>query len=86
MIKGVNKRIVEVNDTDSKYFEKILFFVKSDCNYSNSVELENEAKRIVKKYQITKNKKMKRVLFNSIIRFAAGAAAGAGLAALLINI
>ena len=27
MIKGVNHRVVEVSDTGSEYFEKIMFFV-----------------------------------------------------------
>ena len=31
MLRGVNKRIIEVNDTDSDYFEKALFFVKENA-------------------------------------------------------
>ena len=27
MVKGVNKRVIEVNDTGNKYFEKIVFYV-----------------------------------------------------------
>lgn len=27
MVKGVNKRVIEVNDTGSKFFEKIVFYV-----------------------------------------------------------
>ena len=30
MIKGVNHRVVEVSDTDSDYFEKIMFFVRPE--------------------------------------------------------
>lgn len=30
MIKGVNHRVVEVSDTDSDYFEKIIFFVRPE--------------------------------------------------------
>ena len=30
MIKGVNHRVVEVSDTGSEYFEKIMFFVSPD--------------------------------------------------------
>ncbi len=49
MLRGVNKRIIEVNDTDSDYFEKALFFVKDDTEFDNKV-LENEAKRIIHSY------------------------------------
>ncbi len=27
MVKGVNKRVIEVNNTGNKYFEKIVFYV-----------------------------------------------------------
>lgn len=27
MVKGVNKRVIEVNDTGNKFFEKIVFYV-----------------------------------------------------------
>ncbi len=30
MIKGVNRQVVEVNETDCDYFEKIMFFVKPE--------------------------------------------------------
>lgn len=49
MLRGVNKRIIEVNDTDSDYFEKALFFVKDDSDFDNKL-LENEAKKIIRSY------------------------------------
>ncbi len=30
MIKGVNRQVVEVSETGSDYFERILFFVKAE--------------------------------------------------------
>ena len=30
MIKGVNRQVVEVQETDCDYFERILFFVKPE--------------------------------------------------------
>ena len=30
MIKGVNRQVVEVNETQCEYFEKIMFFVKPE--------------------------------------------------------
>lgn len=30
MIRGVNKRIIEINDTDSIYFEKAVFYLRPE--------------------------------------------------------
>ena len=48
MIKGINKRIIEVNDTGSEYFEKVLFIVKD--NKADLKKLKNEADRVVNAY------------------------------------
>lgn len=48
MIKGINKRIIEVNDTGSEYFEKVLFIVKD--NNADLRSLKNEADRVVNAY------------------------------------
>lgn len=48
MIKGINKRIIEVNNIESDYFEKALFIVK---DYNADIRrLNNEAERVVKAY------------------------------------
>ncbi len=49
MLRGVNKRIIEVNDTGSDIFDKALFFVKNNAEY-DTVTLESEAKRIINSY------------------------------------
>lgn len=45
MIKGVNKRIVEISNTDNKYFYKALLFVKSDCCDLSDRKIESEANK-----------------------------------------
>lgn len=49
MIRGISKKIIEVNDTGSEMFEKALFFVKSDCKYDDK-RLGTEAKQIIGSY------------------------------------
>ena len=49
MIRGISKKIIEVNDTGSELFEKALFFVKSDNSLSDRA-LKNEADRIILSY------------------------------------
>lgn len=86
MIKGINRRIVEVNDTESKYFEKILFIVRTDCQSGDDSELKDEAKRIMQKYQMCRKKRGRNYLIYTILRFCASAAAGAGLVFLLFRL
>ncbi len=40
MVKGVNKRVIEVNNTGNKFFEKIVFYVKAEYGDLTSVELK----------------------------------------------
>ncbi len=49
MLRGINKHIIEISDTGSSYFEKVLFFVKSE-NADSTVKLEEEARRIMLSY------------------------------------
>ncbi len=49
MLRGINKQIIEINDTGSNYFEKVLFFIKSE-NFNESIKLEEEARRIMLSY------------------------------------
>ena len=40
MVKGVNKTVIVVNDTGSKYFEKIVFYVSDEYGNVNSKHLK----------------------------------------------
>ena len=46
MIKGINKQILEVTNTDSPYFEKIIFFVRPDSQNVSEQKLKSEAEKI----------------------------------------
>ena len=41
MVKGVNKRVIEVNNTGNKFFEKIVFFVTPEYSNLSAEELYN---------------------------------------------
>ncbi|HEX3025890.1 MAG TPA: hypothetical protein VHR42_01495, partial [Clostridia bacterium] len=47
MVKGMTRRIVEIKETGSGYFEKAIFFVKSDGNSAAEQTLTEEAMRII---------------------------------------
>lgn len=44
MIKGINRRVVEITSTDSEYFEKAVLYVKSDKRDIPPARLEEEAR------------------------------------------
>lgn len=45
MLRGVNKQIIEVKDTGSRYFEKALLFVRPEFAELGPGQLEQEANR-----------------------------------------
>ena len=48
MVKGVNKTIIEINNTGSKYFDRVLLFVNPAHSHTPHSRLENEAAEIIR--------------------------------------
>ncbi len=85
MIKGVNKQVLEINETGTGFFEKAIFFVKPEyigmsegkLRESASRELERTGKPPILSYIGKKNKlkKLLTMLCPFIIGLAIGVAA-----------
>ncbi len=66
MIKGVNKQVLEINETQNGFFEKAIFFVKPEYSgmgegrlrESARKEIENAGKPPVREYKY-KNERLK---------------------------
>ena len=43
MIKGINKQILEVTNTDNPYFERVIFFVRPQSAKTDEQLLKKEA-------------------------------------------
>ncbi|MEE1186500.1 MAG: hypothetical protein UHN02_03875 [Acutalibacteraceae bacterium] len=43
MLKGVNRKIIEINNTNSKYFEKAILFVSDDFTGESDENLQKQA-------------------------------------------
>lgn len=43
MVKGVNKTVIEINDTGSRFFEKVVFYVSSKYSSMSAAQLEKAA-------------------------------------------
>lgn len=48
MIKGVNRQVLEVTNTENPYFEKIIFFVKPEYSSEDRAKLKKEAEFVSK--------------------------------------
>lgn len=44
MVKGVNKTVIEVNNTGSRVFEKIVFYVSPECSNLSAKNLNRAVK------------------------------------------
>ncbi len=78
MIKGVNKRVVEITSTDHEYFEKAVLYVKADKSGLPAEKLGEEAKEYLGRIVPVGRKKVFSLAVKLLI------AAAAILAALLI--
>ena len=81
MIKGVNRQVVEITQTDCEYFERILFFVKPEYTSVSEGKLRERATLMshADKPPATRVRRRAR----TALYLAAAALAGAGIAALI---
>lgn len=49
MVKGVNKSVIEITETGSEIFSKIILFVAPDCKEKDSAKVNKEAERLINK-------------------------------------
>ena len=84
MIKGINKQILEVTNTESPYFEKIIFFVKSDCTNKSEGFLKEQAERISKqRLKPPKSRKTTKQKLSLLGFFLLSAGAGVGMSIIM---
>jgi len=57
MVKGVSKTIIEVNNTGSKLFEKIVFYVTPEYGNLSAKQLKKAASAFSFQYDANYNKK-----------------------------
>lgn len=78
MLKGVNKQILEITNTDSPYFEKIIFFVRSSSSDTEERKLRAEAEKISASTAVKppKSRKTKRQIISAVCSALLSAMAG----------
>ncbi|HHW45984.1 MAG TPA: hypothetical protein GXX17_03615 [Clostridiales bacterium] len=50
MLRGVNRQIIEVNNTGNRYFEKVILFVKPEYSDASRHKLEDEAYQLLESF------------------------------------
>ena len=76
MIKGINRQVVEVNDTGCDYFEKIMFFVKPEYASISEGKIRERAGMIASKTTAAPPTKLRKSRFSDFTRYALAFAAG----------
>lgn len=79
MIKGVNRQVLEVTNTENPYFERIIFFVKPEYGNEDRAKLKKEAENYAlsagKPPKSRKTKKeIRYIIMQSLLCLGAGAA------------
>lgn len=83
MLKGTNRQVIEITQTDCEYFERVMFFVRPECVNVSDGRLRERANLIAgagNKPPATKLRTSRIILAAEL---AAAAGAGAGLTALI---
>ena len=83
MIKGVNRQVVEVQETDCDYFERILFFVKPEYASLSEGRIRERASLIAGKASAAPPTKMKRSMLLDAVKGAGCVLCGVGFGLLL---
>ena len=50
MVKGVNKTVIEINDTGSQMFERVVLFVSPQYGNISTKRLNCEARSLIRKF------------------------------------
>jgi len=83
MLRGVNRQVIEISETDCEYFERVLFFVKPECVNVSEGRLRERANAIAGKTDKPPMTRAVRSKIRTVAYMAAAAGAGAGVTALV---
>lgn len=79
MVKGVNKTIIEINNTGSKYFDRVILFVNPSHSLVPRSRLEKRAQEIIRAAEPGKTKEKRKNRKKLIFLLPAVAAAAAAV-------
>lgn len=77
MIKGVNRQVVEITQTQCEYFEKVLFFIKPEFSAVSEGDLRERASIIAQSAGMPPATRLKKNRLRYALSMSAAACAGA---------
>ncbi|MCI9575531.1 MAG: hypothetical protein HFJ84_02410 [Clostridiales bacterium] len=82
MIRGINRQIIDVQDTGSTYYERAYLVVKPEFASAERELLEKEARKVLKSMDAPSGMKRANTKLAWFIRLLAAAGLGAGIMAI----
>lgn len=77
MIKGVNRQVVEITQTQCEYFEKVLFFIKPEYSAVSEGDLKERATIIAQSAGMPPAARLKKNRLRLVLSMSAAACGGA---------
>ena len=72
MLKGVNKRIIEINNPQSLYFEKAIFYLRPEVRELPAEIAQREVEKYIERTGISQAERSKRKKIRGIIMAVSG--------------
>lgn len=72
LLKGCQKRILQIKSPKSELFEEAYFILKPEKSSSNEDDMVKEAERLLKESTVTKKKKRLSLGWDDVLVFLAG--------------
>ena len=67
MIKGINHQVIEIADTDNRYYERAFLVLRPEYASISREILEKEAKKLIKTLDTVSSAKNKRILLSRLL-------------------
>lgn len=79
MIKGINRQVVEITETQCEYFERVLFFVKPEYSAVSEGDLKERASVIAQSVGMPPATRLRKNRIRLALNMGAAAFAGAAI-------
>lgn len=84
MLRGVNRQVIEVTETNNLYYEKALLVIRPEYTGAQRHILEKEAKAMLKRMKPPSAIKVRSKLWYWLVRLGSATLVGGGATALII--
>jgi len=85
MIKGINRNVIEIVETDSELFERAILFVRPEGAEKKPAYLESSARSFLASKKMRRKMLRKKAALGVVIGYILAAGMGAVLTALLLH-